>query len=119
MNPKMREQFAQALRDARARLADTVAATAAEIETLETRDVGPRSDAVTSVAAATVLTRLDARDRQELEDIAAAQARLAEGTFGICVGCGKEITLARLRALPSAAYCIGCEVQREARSPSR
>jgi DnaK suppressor protein len=119
MNPTMREQFAQALRDARARLVHTVAATAAEIETLEARDVGPRSDAVTSATATVVLTRLDARDRQELEDIVAAQARLTDGTFGICVGCGKDITVARLRALPSAAYCISCEMERESRPASR
>jgi len=118
MNPKTQEQFAQALREARSRLVHTVAATAAEMETLEARDVGPRSDAVTSTTAVGVLARLDARERRELLDIDAAQARLATGTYGVCVGCGKNITMARLRALPSTAYCIACEVERESRPVS-
>jgi len=48
MNPKTQEQFARALREARSRLVQTVAATAEEMETLETRDAGPRSDVPTS-----------------------------------------------------------------------
>lgn len=34
--------------------------------------------------------------------------------FGRCEDCGDEIDLARLEAVPYAAACIGCQVEREA-----
>jgi len=51
------------------------------------------------------------RDRavQHLAQVDAALARLADGTFGRCVRCGRDIAAARLEALPWAAHCIGCQ----------
>ena len=51
------------------------------------------------------------RDRaaQQLELVDAALARLADGTFGTCLRCGKAIAPARLEALPWAAHCIDCQ----------
>jgi len=44
--------------------------------------------------------------RDLLEKIEKALARIGEGTFGICEGCGKPIEKARLKALPYASLCI-------------
>jgi RNA polymerase-binding protein DksA len=51
------------------------------------------------------------RDRAEraLADVDAAIARLAEGTYGACTGCGRPISPERLEALPWAAHCIDCQ----------
>jgi DnaK suppressor protein len=49
----------------------------------------------------------------ELEQIAAAQRRLQEGTYGDCVRCGNPIDLRRLTALPSTPYCIQCQTALE------
>ncbi len=46
---------------------------------------------------------------QHLEQVEAALARLAGGTFGACVRCGRPIATERLEALPWAAYCIDCQ----------
>jgi DnaK suppressor protein len=46
---------------------------------------------------------------QHLEQVEAAIARLADGTFGACVRCGRPIAPERLEALPWAAYCIDCQ----------
>lgn len=46
--------------------------------------------------------------RQRLTEIAAALARLDEGTFGICVDCGDPIPEVRLDARPYAATCVAC-----------
>jgi DnaK suppressor protein len=35
--------------------------------------------------------------------------RLAEGTFGICRRCEREIGLKRLQAVPWAVYCVDCQ----------
>jgi RNA polymerase-binding transcription factor len=49
------------------------------------------------------------RDASELREIAAAMARMDEGTYGLCVECGREIQPARLQAQPAAARCIPCQ----------
>lgn len=46
---------------------------------------------------------------QELQAIEAAQARIREGSYGLCDECGNEIAPARLQALPSAVRCIECQ----------
>jgi RNA polymerase-binding transcription factor DksA len=54
-------------------------------------------------------SRLDGAERHRLDEIDAAQARLAAGTFGACERCSTAIPLARLRAVPTARCCIACE----------
>ena len=44
--------------------------------------------------------------RDLLAKIDGALKRLDDGTFGICVKCGKPIEKARLKALPYAELCI-------------
>ena len=42
-----------------------------------------------------------------------AMRRLREGTYGICVCCGRRIPEARLRARPEATRCIDCQRELE------
>ncbi len=44
----------------------------------------------------------------ELLEIDAALARIADGTYGICEACGGAIGRDRLRALPAVRRCVGC-----------
>lgn len=39
--------------------------------------------------------------------------REVEGTYGICLECGRPIEIARLKALPYAALCLECPARRE------
>jgi DnaK suppressor protein len=48
-----------------------------------------------------------------LRQVEAARDRLRDGTFGICQGCEEEIAPKRLRAIPWAAYCLGCQARAE------
>ena len=45
----------------------------------------------------------------QLTRIRAALTRIAEGTYGECLNCGKTIGAKRLEALPSTPYCIDCQ----------
>lgn len=45
---------------------------------------------------------------RHLAEIDAALARLAEGTYGLCEGCGTVIAPGRLEARPVARTCIDC-----------
>lgn len=49
-----------------------------------------------------------------LNKIDAALRRIEEGTYDCCFECGGEIAEARLRALPFAVRCRGCEELHEA-----
>jgi RNA polymerase-binding transcription factor DksA len=46
--------------------------------------------------------------REHLAEIAAAEERLATGTYGVCEGCGEPVGEARLEARPAARWCIDC-----------
>jgi RNA polymerase-binding transcription factor DksA len=43
---------------------------------------------------------------QHLADIASAEDRLAQGTYGICEVCGRPIPAGRLEARPTARACV-------------
>lgn len=49
-----------------------------------------------------------------LEDVRDALARFDDGTYGECLECGDEISVARLEALPYTPYCINCAQKVEA-----
>jgi RNA polymerase-binding transcription factor DksA len=46
-----------------------------------------------------------AKSMRRRDDVAAAEARLDVGTFGLCEACGRPISLAQLRAVPTARRC--------------
>jgi RNA polymerase-binding transcription factor DksA len=61
---------------------------------------------------------LNTRRRQVLEGslgtllaIDVALARIGEGVFGICIGCGSEIDRGRLKSDPTSARCMPCDAR--------
>jgi DnaK suppressor protein len=62
---------------------------------------------------ARLLAQLDDREKHEIAAIDAALRRIAEGTYGVCEGCGEEIAAARLRALPATRICLNCAREQE------
>lgn len=55
-----------------------------------------------------LLDRLDERAKREIEAIDLALTRIKAGSYGRCVGCGKDIPVARLQAVPTASTCLAC-----------
>jgi DnaK suppressor protein len=53
------------------------------------------------------------RDIEELRDIEAALARIADGSYGVCESCAGEIDYRRLEAQPTAVRCIACQAKYE------
>ena len=47
--------------------------------------------------------------RASRAEVAAALGRFAEGTYGLCERCGREIGAERLEALPSTRLCVSCK----------
>lgn len=44
----------------------------------------------------------------DLKRIKRAIAKIEEGGYGVCEGCGEDIDPSRLKVLPFAEYCITC-----------
>lgn len=53
------------------------------------------------------------RHVEEVRDIEAALQRLAEGNYGYCVDCGREIEYERLFVQPTARRCLDDQEKRE------
>ncbi|MFF3494657.1 TraR/DksA C4-type zinc finger protein [Streptomyces sp. NPDC002795] len=46
---------------------------------------------------------------QVLKEIGAAFARVEDGAYGSCLGCGQTIPDERLEILPYTRYCVPCQ----------
>ena len=54
-----------------------------------------------------------------LRQVDAALARMDEGTYGTCLHCEDQIPEKRLRALPWAILCLGCQERHVRQNPRR
>jgi DnaK suppressor protein len=108
-------EFRGMLHEARRRLLRTVAVTEGELASLSAHEPGALVEDSARGAMADLLARLEGRERHELDEIQAAQARLETGSFGVCEVCGGAIPLSRLRAVPWARHCLGCQARDERR----
>ncbi len=66
-------------------------------------------DRANSAYSREFLFSLTGGERDLLQDIETALAKMDQGSYGICESCGGEIGAARLQALPWARYCIDCQ----------
>ncbi len=55
--------------------------------------------------------------KQLLAQVESARERLAAGTYGICMDCGRPIPPERLEVLPYATLCVACQSRREKTRP--
>jgi DnaK suppressor protein len=49
------------------------------------------------------------RESNLLRNVRSALARMADGSYGVCLHCEEEIKPKRLEAVPWAKYCIRCQ----------
>lgn len=106
-------EFRRLLDDARRQLLRTVLVTDDEMASLAAHEPGALVEDSARGAMADLLADLEGRERHELDEIQAAQARLETGSFGVCQGCGGAIPLPRLRAVPWARFCLDCQAKEE------
>ena len=62
---------------------------------------------------------LSSKSGRFLYHIDEALRRIEKGDYGKCVGCGKQISYDRLKAVPHARFCIECKSAEEKKSPKR
>jgi len=102
------------------RIAEMYRATRSDVRdlTAPAREVGrddiddnPRDEGDEALRAqlADLRVSLDEREARFAQLMEEAIRRMAEGTYGQCADCGREIELERLQAMPWAARCIECQ----------
>jgi DnaK suppressor protein len=64
-----------------------------------------------------IFSRLSLSESRELDAINGSLQRMRDGSYGVCEGCGRNISLARLQALPYISTCIDCQRLCECGSP--
>jgi DnaK suppressor protein len=78
-------------------------------EAIPEAEVGDEGDvAMRSLARDLVFEQTD-NEHRLLDDVEAALRRIEKKVYGICEGNGERISLARLKAIPYARYCINCQ----------
>lgn len=87
------------------------------IKSLEGHTVGDVVDAALDATQGEINSQLAEVESRELTNIEMALQRMHTGQYGRCEDCNSSIPLARLRAVPYATLCVGC--QREAERTHR
>ena len=83
----------------------------------ETEEIGGTDNHLAETATVTLDREIDytleENSEHVLNEIEDALVRLAEGTYGKCSNCGREIPAERLEAMPWATQCIDCKRREE------
>ena len=77
------------------------------------------NDVATHLYGELLAVRLHDRERRLLRKLDAALARLTSGEYGYCEICDEFIGLARLKARPTATFCIECKEEQEREEHNR
>ena len=67
------------------------------------------ADAAAATAELTETLGLVENLKLQLHDVDAAIAKISDGTYGVCVDCGKEIGAARMEFRPNSVRCVSCK----------
>lgn len=111
------EHFAKVLAGRKQRLGEEIRRVLARTENERYADILAGGDDAGDTSVADLLSDVTlaevARDAAEVRDINAAQARIAAGTYGTCIDCGRPIGKKRLEAYPTAKRCLEDQERRE------
>ncbi len=118
MKPVVDEEWQHTMREAMARqrlqLLSVVQSTQAQMAE-KSGDLPDVSDRASEGSEDELSVGLIAIEAAQLDDIEAAIARIDDGTYGLCLDCGRPIPRKRLEVLPFARRCLPCEGANERR----
>ena len=60
-----------------------------------------------------IIEKEDSIEEDEIHKVEDALQRIAKGTFGLCLDCGKPIPIERLETIPYAEHCVPCQEEHE------
>ena len=119
MNTEQREFFKKLLRDKRREIVDIIdkLREMSQIKNNEDTDM-PKNSFNTGDEGGDSLDReqsffMISRELRFLNQIDNALADIERGVYGICKGCGKEISHERLEAVPTTNVCFACKTSKQ------
>jgi len=71
-------------------------------------------DRAANIAERNFSHHLCSREKLLIRKIERSLQDIENGTYGLCEHCGGDITVKRLKARPTARYCINCKTKLEA-----
>jgi DnaK suppressor protein len=106
---------AAALKDERAKLVHQLEELGATESGYLTGDVDfgeGFADAAAATAERSEVLGIVENLRKLLEDVDAALVKIDDGSYGVCVYCGKEIDADRMEFRPTSRYHVDCKTKR-------
>jgi len=113
MDKKKLEQFRKQLEERQTELRKIVARTEQDGRDADVGTAQDIADRAANSYTKEFLFHQSNNERQTLQMVEAALARIREGSFGECINCGEEINIRRLEAVPWTRYCIACQEKLE------
>ena len=107
------DRFTQVLRD----MLETLRGKSRDALDVISREVASFADVTDRATAESdraFTLRLRDRERRLIKKIKEAIERIDDGTYGECVECGEDISVARMKARPVTTLCIKCKSRQEA-----
>jgi DnaK suppressor protein len=109
MDKKQLEKFKNRLEERQQMLRRAVARTEVDGRNQDEDSAQDIADRAASSYNKEFLFHQSNNDRQLLQMVDSALARISDGIFGQCISCGAEINPKRLEAVPWTRYCIECQ----------
>ncbi|MGH9600748.1 MAG: TraR/DksA family transcriptional regulator [Terriglobales bacterium] len=113
MDKKRLEYFKKRLETKQQELRRTVSRTEQDGRVADNETAQDIADKAASSYTKEFLFHQSNSERQLLQMVESALARLREGEFGSCINCGNEVNAKRLEAVPWTRYCIDCQEKLE------
>jgi RNA polymerase-binding protein DksA len=117
VDPEWLKAIREMLVQQRQRLLDLVQSTAAQMAE-RTGDLPDVSDRASEGTGDELAASLMAIESAQLDEIEAGIRRIDNGSYGICLDCGKAIPRKRLEILPFAQRCLNCKGMKERQGAS-
>jgi DnaK suppressor protein len=99
------DRLKKQLHEKEAELASNIARFQTEARDFPDGDVEDSVDTAVSAEVKETAFHESSIEFQTLKEVRAALRRIEEGTYGKCVDCGRDISPARLEAVPWTPYC--------------
>jgi len=109
MNKKLMEGYKKRLLDKKREVTDAYNKNKTYGRLTEDEGTQDLADKASSAYTKEFLYSLSNTDREVLQKVDEALARIRGGSYGVCVECGEELNKKRLEAVPWASHCISCQ----------
>ncbi len=115
MNPNKLKHFRKLLMEDLRRHTQNVGEGQAQALDVNNDDAKESSDLALRDVIQELALKMGEHESRMVADIDMALRRMDEGSYGICVRCGKQIDEKRLEAMPTARFDAACQAAMEER----